>query len=38
MNLSPLPDLKSSPEIKTPCFTAKSITPGTKVFCGEPLI
>merc|ERR1719353_621946 len=32
------PDLKSSPPIITLCFSASSITPGTKVFCGEPLM
>lgn len=32
------PDLKSSPAIKTPCVSANSMTPGTNVFCGEPLI
>ena len=32
------PDLKSSPPIKTPNLKASSITPGTKVFCGLPLI
>ena len=32
------PDLKSSPPIITSCFSAISITPGTKVFCGEPLM
>jgi len=32
------PDLKSSPAIKTSCFLANSITPGTKVFYGDPLI
>merc|ERR1719364_228141 len=32
------PDLKSSPPIITLCFSASSMTPGTKVFCGEPLM
>merc|ERR1719313_548536 len=32
------PDLKSSPPIMTLCFSASSMTPGTKVFCGEPLM
>mmetsp|Transcript_21233 Transcript_21233/g.36381 ORF Transcript_21233/g.36381 Transcript_21233/m.36381 type:complete len:258 (+) Transcript_21233:808-1581(+) len=32
------PDLKSSPPIITSCFSASSMTPGTKVFWGEPLI
>lgn len=30
------PDLKSSPDIGTPFCSARSMTPGTKVFCGEP--
>merc|ERR1719399_886489 len=32
------PDLKSSPPIITFFCSASSITPGTKVFCGEPLM
>ena len=32
------PDLKSSPPIMTFSRSASSITPGTKVFCGEPLM
>ena len=32
------PDLKSSPPMKAPCFSARSMAPGTKVFCGEPLM
>mmetsp|Transcript_8390 Transcript_8390/g.12405 ORF Transcript_8390/g.12405 Transcript_8390/m.12405 type:complete len:236 (-) Transcript_8390:329-1036(-) len=32
------PDLKSSPPINTLCFFANSMTPGTNVFCGDPLM
>ena len=32
------PDLKSSPPIITLCVSAISMTPGTNVFCGEPLM
>merc|ERR1719191_1994729 len=32
------PLLKSSPPIITLCVSAISITPGTNVFCGEPLM
>ena len=32
------PDLKSSPPRNTPCCSASSTTPGTKVFWGEPLM
>lgn len=32
------PDLKSSPPMKTPLSVASSMAPGTKVFCGEPLM
>lgn len=32
------PVLKSSPATKTPAFSANSMTPGTIVFYGEPLI
>ena len=32
------PDLKSSPAINEPCFFASSTSPGTNVFCGEPLM
>ena len=33
-----LPDLKSSPTINTLFLSANSITPGTKVFWGDPLM
>jgi hypothetical protein len=32
------PLLKSSPTTNTPCYFAKSITPGINEFCGLPLI
>ena len=32
------PVLKSSPATNTPCFSANSITPGTIVFYGDPLM
>jgi len=32
------PDLKSSPPTRTPFSTASWSRPGTKVFCGEPLM
>lgn len=32
------PDLKSSPPTNALCRSASSMAPGTKVFCGEPLM